>query len=402
VHQPPPRAPSRITFDTSGLVASLAKGSVSVKDRRDNVNAELGGLQAEVRPELGHLNVRFTSGAGSLKRYEQTTTIEGFTLKGRLTSSGAEIESLSLKSSAAEANFSGRLDDFNDVNALRYQLDGQANVDLDEVVALAAPEMDFSGRAGFNGHIEGEGPRFRINGRLNSEQLSTSGIAVRNAQVDGVTVERPDAQKDELKFAASQVRAQALAAKGARLTGATAAAVSGTFSDGRTQLTARQVNVNRVDAREVNASNVSLQNITAAVSDGRTQLTARQANVNRVDAREGQASNITLQNITAALSDRETTVRGDLRVGNATSQNVTVSDVSGKLTADQREVTLAGFTAAAFGGTAKGNLNLKTAGNSASRLQAEFSGMNIGDVFAVVSKERAPLVGTVEGKADVS
>jgi outer membrane protein assembly complex protein YaeT len=399
VHLPPPRAPSRITFDTSGLVASLAKGSVSVKDRRDDIHAELGGLQAEVRPELDHLNVQFTSGAGSLRRYQQTTAVEGFTLKGRLTSSNAEIESLSLKSSAAEGNFSGRIDDF---KALRYQFDGQANLDLDEVVALAAPDLDLSGRAGFNGHIEGEGLRFRVSGKLNAEELSASDIAVRNAQVEGVTVERPDAQKDELKFAASQVRAQALATKGVRLTGATVAALSGTFYDGRTQLTARQAHANRVDAREVNASNVTLQNITAAVADGRTQLTARQANVNRVDAREGRASDITLQNVTAAVGKNESTVRGDLRVGNAASQQIAISNVSGKLTADQKEVSLADFTASVFGGSAKGNLTLKTVGNAASRLQAEFAGVNVGDVFSVVSDERTPLVGTVAGKADIS
>src|SRR5581483_2684356 len=364
LHQAPPRAPSRITFDFSSLVGALTRGSFHLSDKQHNIAGELGDLKGEVRPQRGSdppkVGVQFTSGTGRFTSAGHDTSVNSLEFAGNLLQSGAEIERLVLHSTAADATVTGRLDNW---EALGYQLKAQAQVRLDETLDLFAPEAGLKGVADFNGTIEGQDKHYRVSGQVKSDELIAAGVILRGAQANDVRVEP---QNDQLNFSAARASAASVSAKGARLSNAVVSGVNG------------------------------------FVRDGRTQLAAGQATVARVDAAQGQAAGITLRNINASFGAGKSETRGQLALASARAAKIQIGQTSGQLLATQSAVSLNNFKTSLLGGRATGNLTVQLAGNAASRLQAQFTGLKTSEVFSILAVNNAPLAGTVEGRADVS
>lgn len=363
VHQAPPRAPGRITFDYSSLTGALARGAFHYTDRQRNMQAELTGLHGRALPVSGStppkVTVELASGTGSLSRDDHRTTIDAIEFAGRVMNSGAEIDKLALRSAMAEANLSGHLDDW---QQLKYQFDTQASVRLDQVVDFLAPGTDLAGTADFKGHIAGAAMNYRINGQLTSDELAAAGIIIRGAQADNVFFEP---QQDHFHFGSTHAHARA------------------------------------VTARAFSVSDASIVSVNGKLQNGRTELTAPQASVSRLTAAQGQAAGVTLRNVSATLGSGVTEAKGDLQLSQASFGKISVGQTKGRLSVTQNEIALGSFNTSLLGGTAKGTLNFNTAGG-ASRLQADFTGLKTSDVFSVVAVKSPPLAGTVTGRADVN
>ncbi|HUK89061.1 MAG TPA: hypothetical protein VLZ81_01585, partial [Blastocatellia bacterium] len=115
LHQPPQSAPGRFTFDFSALSISLIGGAIHVSDEPDRVNAEITDLQATVQPIQGTANekITFKTGAGQVLYEGRMEKIDGLELDGSAGDSGANIDSLFLKTPAAELSVSGHITDWN-------------------------------------------------------------------------------------------------------------------------------------------------------------------------------------------------------------------------------------------------------------------------------------------------
>jgi len=362
LHQAPPSAPSRITFDFSSLIVALKGGAIHVEDRAHKIEADFGNLNANGGPRPGTqiVDLKLGSDTGQVRYEGRQAGVDGFDLLAHLTDSGADVERFTLRSPMAEATASGRLDDW---NAPRYNFGVQARVALDRAAPLIAPGTALRGSAAFDGRVTGEGARYRINGGLTADDLVAAGARLRGVRVDDISVE---SNGEQLSFTGKHARAQAVAAGGARIT------------------------------------DVALGGLYAVMKDGRTQMSTQQATIGRVQVEQGQLSGITVRNLGGMLRDGRYKVSGDLAINGGVLAGAQFGQTRGQLVADNNTVALQQFKAALLGGSATGDLTLQLARGGASRLKASFAGLRTADLYALAAVKQVPLAGTVDGQADVS
>jgi len=254
-----PPSDRRITFDYSRLVGSLVNSKLLFIDRKHGVHGDLRDLSGEAQPIEGSdppkVGAQLTAGAGYLSRDGREMAIEAVEFIGRVMESGAEIERLALRSPAAEVTASGRLDDW---LALRYQLDTQARVKLEEAFAFFAPNLSIKGVASFNGRVEGEGARWNATGMIRSNELAASGVTFRDAQAEKA---RLDSQDGRWTFSIGQTKARSIVAEGIEFTNATASKLSGTVINGRAQGAVDQATVARVKIARSEFNEITLRDV---------------------------------------------------------------------------------------------------------------------------------------------
>jgi outer membrane protein assembly complex protein YaeT len=434
LHSPPPAAPSRITFDFSSLVASLDGGTLHLDDRARQITAELGRLKGNVQPIAGQsvINLQFNADEGRFSYEGRETSLESLGLTARLGETGAEVEQLLFRSPLGEIALKGRAENW---EAVRYSFDTQAKVNLDEAARVFVPDVGLRGTATFNGEVNGEEARYRINGRLTSDELVAADATVRGASVEEIYVENDGAR---LTFNSSLARADSVVAQGNQLLDVRASGLSGEYQNATTLANVEQVNVARVGlsqgqvaginlrnlavrvangraetrVQQVTArsltlkqgelANLALRNLVANTRNGRTQAQIQQVNAERLNIEQGQISGINLSKVTANLQGRQYQLTGGLVINGGQISNTQLGQTSGQLEANNSTVTLRQFTAAVLGGTATGDASVQVTGNGASRLSATLKDVKTSDLFSLMAVKENPLVGSVNGQLNVS
>jgi outer membrane protein assembly complex protein YaeT len=364
LHPAPPRAPGRITFDFSSLIGALKGGALHVNDRARKIEGELGSLQANAQPLPGGTAVKaqLTTGGGRFRYQDREMTVDGIELDGSGGETGAEIERFTLRSPIVQASAIGQIENW---GALRYGVNLQARVALEEVARVLEQGAGLQGAARFDGRVEGEGARYRITGELDSDDFTAAGSRVRGAKIEGISVE---SDGEKISFAGKQARVQAVAVQDTKLTNVAAGPIRGEMSNGTTRGEVSQVSVDRIEIAQGQISGVTLHQVTASVDEGRYQA------------------------------------RGNLEIKSGAVRGASLGPLNGELIADNGTIALNQFKASLFGGSATGDAAVQTGqtgrgGNS--RLKASFTGVKTGDIFTLISTSPAPLAGTVEGNMDV-
>ncbi|MGE0130798.1 MAG: translocation/assembly module TamB domain-containing protein [Blastocatellales bacterium] len=358
LRRPPPLA-RRITFDYSKLVGSLANGVLHIIDHKRGVQSEFHGLSGEAQPIEGNdppqVAVRLASGAGHLSRDDRRMAIEAVELIGRVMSSGADVERLTLRSPAVEATVSGRLEDWRE---LRYQFTTLARAELEEVFAFFAPKVPAKGRAikgwaSFDGRIEGEGEQWRASGQLNSSEMTVDGVTFRNALAEKVRV---DPRYGKWAFSSERARARSITAGAIELTNASASKLNGTVIDGRAKLTADQATVGNVKSAQGDVNDVTLRGLSATFGSdaggkprpGQWIISSEQAQARSIAAGGAEFTNAAASKLSATIVDG----RGQITSAQATAERIvaqgaeftkasasklsaTISDGRGQITSDQ-------------------------------------------------------------------
>jgi outer membrane protein insertion porin family len=363
LHPAPPKPPSRITFDFSGLIGVLKGGKLHVNDRAHKIEGELGNLQANAQllPGGTMVKAQLTSSVGLIRYQGRETKVDGIELAGSAGERGAEIERFIVRSPIAQASTGGRIDDWQE---LRYKFGFHTQIALDEVTRVVEPGAVLQGTAGFYGRIEGEGVRYRITGDFHSDELRAAGALARGATVAGISVESDD---EKISFASKQARVRTIAVKGAGLTNFAAGAIRGEISDGRTRGNVPQVSVDRIEVAQGHISRLTLQKVTATIDENRYQM------------------------------------RGNLDVKSGAVAKASFGTINGDFIAADGTVALNRFNASLLGGNANGDLEVRMGGSGTSRMKASLTGVKTADIFTLVMADHpAPLAGTVDGSIDVS
>ncbi|HEX4946356.1 MAG TPA: hypothetical protein VFZ34_06830, partial [Blastocatellia bacterium] len=367
LHQAPPRAPGRITFDVNSLVGELRNGKLHLNDRQQQIRGEFPALQATFQPsrELGFASVaiKFSALNNRLTHQGRETAADKIEFDGNLLESGAEIQQLAINSQLGTVTASGKLDDW---QALRYDLDTKIRAELDEITRFFTPATKINGEAEFVGKIIGEGTRYQITGDAQAPDLTAAGVRLRAAKAQQIKFE----PKDD-KFL----------------------------------LSTQQASVQSVIGREFQATNLSVPGINVEINtkDGSVVVTASQASAGqaRATATPAQVNGVLLQNVQARFAGQAINVQGNLRLNNAKFQNINIGSTTGKLTVTQTAVSLADFSTAILGGTAKGTTTLNYEGGTSS-LKANFASLQTDQVMNIFAVKDVPLAGTVEGRADIT
>jgi outer membrane protein insertion porin family len=367
LHQAPPRAPSRITFDVNSLVGELKNGKLHFNDKQRKIKAEMPQLAATFQPsrELGFASIltKFTALNNQINYEGRETTASKIEFDGNLLESGVEIKQIIVNSELGDVTASGRV---NDWQALRYQLDTKVRAQLDEIARFASPDTKVNGEAEFIGQISGEGTNYLISGDASAPDFTAAGLRVRAASIQQIRIEP---KENTINITTQRASVQSVIGREFQATSLTVPSV------------AAQINTNDASAI-INAP---------AASAAQLRLTTTPAQVNAIN----------LQNLQAKISEKEFNVQSNARINNASFENIKVGNTTGKLALTQTVFSLADFTTAIFGGTVKGTATVNYTGG-ASNLKANFAGLKTDQVVNTFAVKNVPLAGTIDGKVDIN
>jgi translocation and assembly module TamB len=184
---PPPEPNRRILFAYSTAHVVVNDAVVHYDDRRYDISGEARNVRASVlpedpnAPEESRMNrIEFASAGSTFTMNGRTVNPIDVELRARANQLRADIQELVLRSPVAEARLTGTLDDW---RALRYRMDVRANVDLTQTSDVLRLETTMRGAGRFEGKVEGEGDKYRVEGQIVSDALAADGVRLKALQV---------------------------------------------------------------------------------------------------------------------------------------------------------------------------------------------------------------------------
>ncbi|HWS86543.1 MAG TPA: translocation/assembly module TamB domain-containing protein [Pyrinomonadaceae bacterium] len=188
LRMPAPEPNRRILFAYSTAHVTVNDAVVHYDDRRYDISGEARNVRATVRPEdpnapeESRMNlVEFASTGSTFTMNGRTVEPVDIKLSARANQVRADVSELILKSPVAEARLVGALDDW---RALRYRMDVRADVDLTQTSDVLRLETTMRGAGRFEGKVEGEGDRYKVEGQIVSDALAADGVRLKALQVN--------------------------------------------------------------------------------------------------------------------------------------------------------------------------------------------------------------------------
>lgn len=185
---PPPEPNSRILFAYSTAHVTVNDAVVHYDDRRYDISGEARNVRATVRPDdpnapaESRMNViEFASTGSTFKMNGREVNPIDIKLSARANQVRADIGELVLKSPVAEAHLTGTLDDW---RRLSYHMDVRADVDLTQTSDVLRLETAMRGAGRFEGKVEGEGDKYKVEGQIVSDALAADNVRLKALQVN--------------------------------------------------------------------------------------------------------------------------------------------------------------------------------------------------------------------------
>jgi autotransporter translocation and assembly factor TamB len=185
---PPPEPNSRILFAYSTAHVTVNDAVVHYDDRRYDISGEARNVRASVLPDdpgapaESRMNrIDFASTGSTFKLNGREVNPIDIELHARANQLRADVSELVLRSPVAEARLSGALDDW---RALRYHMDVRADIDLTQTSDVLRLETTMRGAGRFEGKVEGEGDRYKVEGSVVSDALAADGVRLKALQVN--------------------------------------------------------------------------------------------------------------------------------------------------------------------------------------------------------------------------
>ena len=216
LHAPPSKEEvkeKQVTFLTSNFVVKDAE--LNFVDKRRDISAQVTGLIAHLVPLTPEsiddkLDHRLEIGFGASMKVEGRE-IHNITtnIVAHVTDHSAEILSANgepqfkITSDLGKITANGKVDSFKPV---KYSLtDVHADVALDQVARVFAPDTKMSGRVDFAGSVEGTGADYHATGAIDSKEVSASGFRVAGIRVRTDIIGREADYKGKASLATSEI-----------------------------------------------------------------------------------------------------------------------------------------------------------------------------------------------------
>lgn len=383
----------RILFSYSTAKINITDSRVRYADERFDLAGEARnvGLQIEPedlsQPEDARMNRIFLTLTDSTLSYDgRPVEPIDITARARANQTRAVIDELIVRSPVTEARAHGVIDD---LRALRYRLNVESKVDLQQVEAVAQTGAALRGFGDFKGVVTGEGTRYQVDGGIESERLVAANVRLQGfnlqafAQGDGAAYEAQGRAVAEV-LNAGDFRLDALQLAGqVRGTGAdfrwlgelrAAAARSG--SNGIAGLIVRDAIAEKRDEQlAITARQISGANLTASGT--------RINEVNLADVRV-TADDIASDNLSAKFSVGNvrtgTIATNGARVGGITANGVTGTRTGATTFVQIARANVGGVEA---GGARLGSLNVagvRLSVRDGGRVEGSAADTNVGTV----------------------
>lgn len=455
-----------VSLDNSSLnydgAQALNDISIDLKGRVDQTRAEVQDLTLRSPVAEAHLqgtlpdwrNLRYEMQiTSSVDLTQLTTTFQTGTqvrgagrFAGKVTGEGAKFQVEGQINSDALAAANIRLKNLT-VNA-KASADADSNYNAQgQAVAELLTAGDFVLNAvQLHGSVMGTGADFKFLGDLRAAAARSGQNSIANLILSDAVAEYRDAQldasaksasvgsvrasgaqvaglqtsglrlklKDARNFDAStgRITTGAITAQGTKLKGVSAASVTATARDGVTKIATNDVRVGAGEIAGAQVGDINIAGVRLSIyENGRVEGSTSDINAGTVafktgaaskDYAEGRAENVKLVRPTFVVEPSgRYRASADLSLGGGVLGNVPLGAAHASVVATSSEIQLNDFTAEALRGRARGSAVINTA-RGASRVNANFEGLDVGGLLALLTGHAVPVTGAATGNVNLT
>ncbi|MGH9900998.1 MAG: hypothetical protein ACRD68_04065, partial [Pyrinomonadaceae bacterium] len=244
--------------------------------------------------------------------------------------------------------------------------------------------------------------------RATARGVAAGGTSVSGVEASGLQFTR--AENGATKGSAASITAGRVLAEGATAGGVTATNVEADIAaDGTTRVTVDKARVDGLTAAGAQTGSINIAGVRLAIREGRVEGTSQDINVGIVafntgtgQAGAGRAENVRLARPVFVLEPSgRYRASADLSLGGGVLGTMRLGAARAGVVATNGAVQLNDFTADVFGGRAAGDATIAIARGGASRVAAEFTGIDVGGLLAAFSGRVVPLAGAATGSVDL-
>ncbi|MBA3443052.1 MAG: translocation/assembly module TamB [Pyrinomonadaceae bacterium] len=333
IRLPPPDPNSRILFSYSTATLQLNNAIINYDDEQHQLSGVARNVRATIQPDTAQQNDLEQAAESRMSRVELALSGSTFVYNdrpindisvdahARVNQTRADIDELILRSPIAEARLHGTMDDW---RALRYQLEVESTVDLTQTSDILQTGTTLRGAGQFVGKVIGEGTRYRVDGRIESDALAADNVRLKGLNIsaqangEGASYEANGRAVAELLTAGDfQLNAVQLAGR-----------VMGTGTDFRWVGELRSAAARSGD---VKISNLILSDAAAEVRDGRITASTERVRAGTLSASDATVQGVQAQGVrVASANDRTTISAASVGAGVVTASGARVNDVTAR------------------------------------------------------------------------
>jgi len=247
-----------------------------------------------------------------------------------------------------------------------------------------------------------------------AQVLTSSGTTVRGIDASGINFGR--AEDGTTNVTASSARAATIVDEDATVRGVTASGIKATVNaDESASVVVDRAVVGGLEVAGARVGTLNIAGVRLAIRDGRVQGSSGDINVGTVafstgadhtgaggTANEGRAENVQLARPVFTLEPGgRYRASADLSLGGGVLGTMKLGAARGAVVATNDQVQLNNFTAEILGGSASGDAVIATSSRAASRVAANFSGIDVGGLIATLSGRVVPIVGAATGSVNL-
>ncbi len=357
-HYAPPKSKA-ITFDTTGLLATITDSAIHFKDLSRSIEADLREMKITAQPQDPTVVKLQLDGATGRVSYEgRENKLDKVELTARVSEKGAELDGLNLESTAADLKTKGKIEDW---TAPRYNFDFNSRLKLDEASRLFALASAINGLVAVNGRIEGGGASYKIRGSASSGEMTVATTRLFGAQMPFSV----DGKGDRASFASNQIRVESVAAD------------------------------------EIKLGPVAINDLKGEYKNGEAKFDAPVVSVAAIELADGKLSNLSLNGLIASFGKSSYEVKAEAALSQGEINQAQFSDATAQVALNDATLTLSDIKANLFNGTVAGEYVLQTA-TAAQTVKASFADVETKAAPALAGIADLPVAGKIKGELDLS
>lgn len=233
-----------------------------------------------------------------------------------------------------------------------------------------------------------------------ASQLNFSSARVLGVGASGVTLRIADGR---VKAAASRLGAVSIAAPNAKIDNVAADGVVFTERDNGALVTAERLRVGTLAAAGARTGSLNIAGVRLAIVGGRVEGQSNDVAVGTVTLENGRVEGVRLANPRFVV-DAQGRYRAsaDLSLGGGILGELKLGKASSSVVASDGQIQFRELQAELLDGRASGQLVIGTARGASSRVQAEFTGLDVGALLALLSGRAVPIASRATGEIDLA
>ncbi|HEX8248222.1 MAG TPA: translocation/assembly module TamB domain-containing protein [Pyrinomonadaceae bacterium] len=288
-------------------------------------------------------------------------------------------------------------------NARLNYVNGRADVSLPNVSAnnLKVEGAELRGVQAGNVKVRNQNGRTDIQaGNLQAQNLQTKDANLRNLSANGVNV----TSNGTTKATVNQLRADELNAQGAKIGNLNASNVDIEQSGNETRVNSDRLQVGSLTTDQAVIGSLNIAGVRLSIREGRVEGTSGDINAGNVNLRnQGNLENVRLVKPVFVLEPSgRYRASLDMSLGGGVLGSVRLGAARANVVATNDEIALNNLTASVMDGNVNGTAVIALNNRNRSRVDAEFTALDLSKLLALQGGRVIPIAGQTTGRANLT